>query len=102
MLIDLHSRFDEDMSIWKATHEGKPDFLATSQSTKDSLLLGPQTWTIHSKSCSILQTYTLTLKLTGCGDDEFTCSDGTCVPIFARCDAKNDCSDNSDETNCKT
>jgi hypothetical protein len=41
------------------------------------------------------------LKLTGCGDDEFTCADATCVAMSVRCDAKGDCSDGSDEADCK-
>ena len=38
---------------------------------------------------------------TSCSGDEFTCSDGTCVPLNFRCDLKADCSDRSDEQNCR-
>ncbi|XP_077977561.1 atrial natriuretic peptide-converting enzyme-like [Glandiceps talaboti] len=34
------------------------------------------------------------------GDDLFTCDDGICIPAEHRCNAKNDCSDNSDEFKC--
>ena len=35
-------------------------------------------WTIYndSKSCSLATSYKIALKLTGCSDEEFTCSDG--------------------------
>lgn len=36
-------------------------------------------------------------KISACKQDEFSCSDGTCVPIKQWCDGKNDCSDNGDE-----
>ena len=41
------------------------------------------------------------LTLTKCLEDEFTCDDGSCVPIENRCDLKQDCEDNSDEKLCQ-
>lgn len=32
-----------------------------------------------------------------CGEDEFTCADGTCIHVSEVCDYKWDCSDKSDE-----
>ena len=34
-------------------------------------------------------------------EDEFTCDDGTCQPLINRCDLKGDCTDRSDEVECK-
>ena len=45
--------------------------------------------------------YNLTVKLTGCGRDEFTCDDGQCIDIIERCDQLVDCRDKSDERNCQ-
>ena len=42
------------------------------------------------------------LKLTGCSEEEFTCDDGSCVPMAVRCNAKKDCADGTDEADCKT
>ena len=92
------------MSIWKATHIHRKDFLATSKAEKNSFLLGRQKWTIYndSSACSQTSPYTTILKLTGCSQDEFTCDDGSCIKMTSRCDAKNDCPDDSDEDECKT
>jgi hypothetical protein len=37
-----------------------------------------------------------------CKDNEFTCNDGTCIPIHNRCDVIKDCSDKSDEMQCNS
>jgi hypothetical protein len=100
----FYYRYDDDVGLWKVTIRDRPNFLATSKAPKATLVLGPQDWTIHndSKFCSESETYHARLKLTGCADDEFTCDDAICVPMAVRCDAKGDCEDGSDETNCKT
>ena len=41
------------------------------------------------------------LKLTGCSEEEFTCDDGSCVPMTDRCNGKRDCADETDEDECK-
>ena len=84
--------------MWKATHSEHKDFLATSNAEESSLLLGRQKWTIHndSKSCSLAPTYTTVLKITGCSIEEFTCDDGSCVPMADRCNKKREC-DNDDD-----
>ena len=64
--------------MWKANNRKHKEFLATSDAKLDSLLIGPHMWTIYndSKSCSLASSYKIALKLTGCSDEEFTCSDG--------------------------
>jgi hypothetical protein len=37
-----------------------------------------------------------------CKDNEFACSDGACISIHKRCDIIKDCSDKSDEMQCKS
>ena len=51
--------------------------------------------------CNEGQPYNLTLKLSGCLEDEFTCNDGQCIDINTRCDQINDCRDESDEQECQ-
>ena len=36
-----------------------------------------------------------------CGQFEFSCSDGTCIPIEKKCDFIPNCWDKGDETNCQ-
>ena len=45
--------------------------------------------------------YNITMKLSGCAEDQFTCDDGQCVSIANRCDQIINCRDKSDETDCK-
>ena len=101
--LSITARYDEELSLWKATSLKHQDFLATSDAEKDSFLLGLQSWTIHndSKACSVEPTYTTVLKLTVCSDEEFTCADGSCIPLKDRCNGRSDCLDETDETECK-
>ena len=76
---------------------------ATTGSSMDSYLLGSHTWKIEEdyKKCSIRgEAYVRRLKLSGCQDDEFTCSDGQCISMVERCDQIIQCRDESDEMEC--
>ena len=78
------------------------DFVATSDAPKESLLLGPHPWKIYndSKKCSNNKTYFKIMTMMACGDEEFTCDDGSCVSMEERCDGKSHCFDSSDEKEC--
>ena len=69
----------------------------------DSLMLGRSSWMIEqdSPACSDEKSYNIPLKLSGCGEEEFTCSDGQCIDIARRCDQIVHCRDESDEQDCK-
>ena len=43
----------------------------------------------------------VTLSLTTCKVEEFTCNDGLCVNLLNRCDGEPNCFDASDEVDCK-
>ncbi|CAF97593.1 unnamed protein product, partial [Tetraodon nigroviridis] len=36
-----------------------------------------------------------------CEDGQFQCNNRRCIPTIWRCDDDDDCSDNSDEENCR-
>lgn len=40
------------------------------------------------------------LVFSNCKDTQFTCNDGSCIPLIKKCDYVFDCEDNSDEFNC--
>ena len=67
-----------------------------------SFLLGQHQWKIENdnKACKSGDSYVVNLKLTGCKDNEFTCSDGQCIKMTGRCDQIVNCRDYSDETDC--
>merc|ERR1711894_529502 len=55
---------------------------AITESSLESFVLGTHQWTIEEDNtqCSKKgEPYTRTLKLTGCREGEFTCSDGQCI-----------------------
>ena len=40
------------------------------------------------------------LMLDGCASDQYTCSNGQCIPLVWECDGFLDCFDSSDEFSC--
>ena len=96
--------YDEASHRWILTKLDDPEqrTWASSSATKGSGLLGSSEWTFHndSRECSSTASYQLTLTLTGCLGEEFTCTNGDCVPMETRCDGKVDCEDTSDEEDC--
>ena len=63
---------------------------------------GKQSWLVKNNVCNNGKDSAIKLLLSSCNDDQFTCDDGTCVPIEFRCDKKQDCMDISDEKECRT
>ena len=58
--------------------------------------LGLRKWIVDKNdNCPILTQYEL--LFTSCSVGEFTCNDGSCIPIEKRCNLIYECSDNSDE-----
>ena len=58
-------------------------------------------WEVTNYICSQGQTVNRELLLSACYEDQFTCNDGTCIPLEHRCANKQDCLDVSDEKQCK-
>ena len=76
--------YSEEDSVWTMTFHGKAiaNTTAITDASRKSFLLGSHMWTITKdhKDCSVSgKPYTTILKLTGCGDGEFTCRDGQCI-----------------------
>ena len=65
------------------------------------LAIGKSDWLISNDTECSQDVYTASLSLTSCSPGQFTCSDGLCVELTARCDGKTDCGDTSDELHCR-
>jgi len=66
---------------------------------------GRTTWKINSGICRLSDGEERRLSLTNCvledGRTDFTCRDGTCIPINSLCDLTADCPDKTDEKDCE-
>ena len=73
--------FDKEMSLWKLT-EHSANTSAVTSALQDTFALGSHEWLIKNDNtrCSTNgEPYKRVLKLSGCRDGEFTCSDGQCI-----------------------
>ena len=89
-------KFQANTSSWNLdVIAGKYGTKAAAKSSHVSFLLGRNSWHIEkdSRDCNSGDPYSAILKLTGCREDEFTCSDGQCRPMAERCDQLVDCRD---------
>ena len=96
--------FNYSANLWELSVRGKKERTVGRADTGfDSLMLGRTSWMIESDSpaCNNRRPYSATLKLSGCGEEEFTCSDGQCINIARRCDQIVHCRDKSDEKDCR-
>ena len=73
---------------------------STIASLKNSRFpFGRQVWQLSKPLCDS-EARTKTLLITICKSHQFSCDDGSCIPIEKRCNFFYDCKDNSDENNC--
>ena len=96
-------KYIETISSWQIETQQTTNTTAISEAAFSSFALGSHNWTISNdnKTCSTKgESYSRRLKLTGCREGEFTCSDGQCIKMDERCDQIIHCKDNSDEKNC--
>ncbi|XP_064116511.1 uncharacterized protein LOC135222327 [Macrobrachium nipponense] len=69
--------------------------------SKDTYPIGRHTWELRRSECNNLIGSRLQLSFSICNNNEFTCSNGDCIPKEKRCNAKDDCVDLSDEEDCQ-
>ncbi|KAK7078617.1 hypothetical protein SK128_010943 [Halocaridina rubra] len=83
---------------WVMTSRNYPDIRAEMRiAFIDDYPIGLQRWHIEGDVCPDKD---MDLMMTVCGEESFTCNDGTCVKISQRCDLKVNCDDKSDEVDC--
>ena len=85
-----HIQFSESLNQWMISDVGS-NVTAVSQASRTSSVLGKYNWTFKGESKCAAKDYLL--KLTGCFEVEFTCSDGECIGMDRRCDHVFNCRD---------
>jgi hypothetical protein len=100
--LETQIEYNETQSKWILTMS-KETAIGSSEASLPSFGLGKHVWTLEKDSyaCGKGEPYTMQLKLTGCTEGEFTCSDGQCIRMEERCDQIPDCGDRSDEEDCR-
>ncbi|XP_068203848.1 uncharacterized protein [Palaemon carinicauda] len=83
---------------WTLYRLDKPDIHATlNMNSPTNYPIGLNTWEVKNDRCG---NSNMTLVLTSCTNNQFSCNDGACVDIGQRCNFETDCQDGSDEINC--
>ena len=94
--------YDKESISWTLQQHSQ-NTTAVTDAPLASFVLGSHEWLIENDNVECSKKgapYTRKLKLTGCREGEFTCSDGQCITMEQRCDQIIHCKDNSDEKNC--
>lgn len=63
--------------------------------------VGRREWILQSDICNFAKGSVVQLSLSSCNTTEFSCDNAECIPRHKLCNGISDCSDFSDETNCK-
>ena len=90
-------RWSQSYLGFKLENSDQPNVIAIYNDTQE-YPLGMRKWSIINDNCPTLPNNHL--LFTSCGIEEFSCDDGSCIPLENRCDLIQDCYDNSDEMDC--
>lgn len=83
---------------WILIDDKRKDLYGWMETSVNEYPIGRKKWNMTHDKCDRTE---VDLMLTRCGEDEFTCDDGSCVPLVDRCDLSIHCDDSSDEYNCQ-
>ena len=83
--------YDEKQKGWNLKTGGS-SVKAFSKAPHWSFTVGKHNWTIKGDNdCNVEEESLKELKMSGCKDNEFTCSDGQCVSMLKRCNQLPNC-----------
>ena len=95
-------RYNKESEEWNLTTDGKSSMFITSRGQVQSLVLGQRQWNSYNEpKCSQFSSYNLQMALTPCKENQFNCRNGTCIDMEQRCNQRKDCTDGSDEMECR-
>ncbi|XP_069972834.1 uncharacterized protein [Penaeus vannamei] len=87
---------------WLAKHPDSKVLLSYTPILPYEYPFGRRGWVVEgAEGCGRPGDGSLALTLTTCSRGNFTCDDGSCLPMEMRCDSQADCPDESDENHCE-
>ena len=104
-----HIYYESESEIWKIESLYDKNRYAYYEPQDSNPYLfyptGRGNWKVNSGICRLTNSEPRRLSLTNCviggGKTDFTCRDGTCIPLGNLCDLVADCPDKSDEKDCQ-
>ena len=84
---------------WQASIRSSKSVSADIVGHRSSYALGTMLWNMKDNSKEPSK-YQRNASLSLCGDFEYTCWNGLCIPLSGRCNGMYDCDDKSDEAEC--
>lgn len=86
---------------WNLLDIGTNTTLASvTLASTDLYPFGRHLWSVAAPVCKREVGTHMELSLSACNDTQYMCGDGECIALASRCDAKDDCQDETDEDNC--
>ncbi|XP_047502382.1 uncharacterized protein LOC125047881 [Penaeus chinensis] len=87
-----------DFGFWQLSRLDDPSVRATlALRFPTHYPVGLNNWTVSNDVCGGRE---VPLRMTSCKEHQFSCDDGTCIPIHQRCNKEINCLDESDEVSC--
>ena len=87
--------------IIQSNHD-ETDQLILDQRSSRGYPFGRYTWRLGANTsvCGLGPGEMISLTLTSCPSEMFTCKSGGCIPLANKCNSRVDCEDGSDELSC--
>ncbi|KAK3867319.1 hypothetical protein Pcinc_027213 [Petrolisthes cinctipes] len=93
--------WDTDNHTWTLHSHKVPGATVTWKPPEEGMYpFGTRIWKLAGKVCRLAPGTPVKLTLSVCSEGQFTCLDGSCIPLIRRCDLRIDCQDQSDEVDC--